>query len=186
MGSRHKLSEVLTKLSLMATCLQECISTMVELQSDSFNQEDAHLARRESSLGSLTSRNLGNNSNNKQEEERSSLGELTPRTCRSKSEEELEQDKLEQEEAEQQEQKEAAEARQLSAQQQEEAEAQQLTAHKRVQNNNNNNNKSLKKRSKRSFQNTRDGATYAGRRDTQPKLAGTTTSSQTSSTNKLG
>ena len=28
MSSRHKLSEVLTKLSLMATCLQECISTI--------------------------------------------------------------------------------------------------------------------------------------------------------------
>ena len=111
MSSRHKLSEVLTKLSIMATCLQECISTMVELQSDSYNQqEDAHLGMRGSSLGSLTSRNIGNN-NNKQEqeeeeEERSSLGELTPRTCKSKSEEgshpELEQNKLEQEEAKQQ------------------------------------------------------------------------------------
>ena len=116
---RHKLSEVATKLSVMVVCLQECVSTLVELQSDSFNQQDAHLERRESSLGSLTSRNLGNsnNSNNKQEEERSSLGELTPRTCRSKSEEELEPDKLEQEEAKQQEQREAAEAKQLTAQQ---------------------------------------------------------------------
>ena len=47
-----------------------------------------------------------------------------------------------------------------------------LLHNKRVQNNNNN--KSLKKRSKRSFQNTRNGATYAGRKDTQQKLAGTT------------
>ena len=117
MSRWHKLSEVLTKLSIMATCLQECISTMVELQSDSFNQqEDAHLGMRESSLGSLTSRNIGNN-NKEQEEKRSSLGELTPRICRSKSEDELEQDKLEQEEAKQQEQQEQAEARQLTAQQ---------------------------------------------------------------------
>ena len=64
---RHKLSEAATKLSIMVACLQECVSTMVEFQSDSFNQQDAHLERRESSLGSLTSRNLGNsnNSNNK-------------------------------------------------------------------------------------------------------------------------
>ena len=117
-SSKHKLSEVLTKLSIMATCLQECISTMVELQSDSFNQEDAHLERRGSSLGSLTSRNLGNsnNSNNKPEEERSSLGELTPRTCRSKSDE-LEQDKLEQEEAKQQAQEQAVAQQKLTAQQ---------------------------------------------------------------------
>ena len=116
---RHKLSEVANKLSVMVACLQECVSTLVELQSDSFNQQDAHLERRESSLGSLTSRNLGNsnNSNNRQEEKRSSLGEFTPRTCRSKSEEELEPDKLEQEEAKQQEQREAAEAKQLTAQQ---------------------------------------------------------------------
>ena len=125
---RHKLSEVATKLSVMVACLQECVSTLVELQSDSFNQQDAQLERRESSLGSLTSRNLGNNSNNKQEEERSSLGEFTPRTCKSKSEEgahsdegahpeKLEQDELEQEEAKQQEQREAAEAKQLTAQQ---------------------------------------------------------------------
>ena len=123
MSSRHKLSEVLTKLSIMATCLQECISTMVELQSDSFNQQDAHLGTRESSFSSLTSfRNIGSNNNNEQEEERSSLGELTPRTCRSKSEEgahpeELEQAKLKQEEAKQQEEQEQAVAQQLTAQQ---------------------------------------------------------------------
>ena len=126
---RHKLSEVATKLSVMVACLQECVSTLVELQSDSFNQQDAQLERRESSLGSLTSRNLGNNSNNKQEEERSSFGEFTPRTCKSKSEagahsdegahpEKLEQDELEQEEAKQQEEQEQAVAQQkLTAQQ---------------------------------------------------------------------
>ena len=53
-SSKHKLSEVLIKLSIMATCLQEYISTMVELQSDSFNQqEDAHLGTRESSFRGL-------------------------------------------------------------------------------------------------------------------------------------
>ena len=104
---RHKLSEVATKLSIMVACLQECVSTLVEFQSDSFNQQDAHLEKRESSLGNLTSRTLGNsnNNNNEQEEKRSSLGKFTPRTCRNKSEEELEPDKLEQEEAKQQEKK---------------------------------------------------------------------------------
>ena len=129
MSSRHKLSEIVTKLNIMVTCLQECVSTLVELQSDSFNQQDAHLGMRESSLGSLiSSRNIGNN-NKTQEEERSSLGELTPRTCKSKSETgshpELEQNELEQEEAKQQEEQRAAEARQLAAQQKSPAKQQQ-------------------------------------------------------------
>ena len=185
MSSRHKLSNVVTQLSIVVTCLQDCISTLVELQSDSFNQQDAdaYLGMRESSLGSLTSsRNIGhnNNSNKTQEKKRSSLGELTPRTCRSKSEEtgshpELEHDELEQEEAKQQKSK--------NKQKQDS-----LLHNKRVQqnnnNDNNNNNKSLR-RSKSSFQDTKDGATYAGRKDTQQKLAGITTS-HTSSTTQLG
>ena len=125
MSSKHKLSNVVTQLGTVVTCLQDCISTLGELQTDSFNQQDAdaHLGRRESSLDSLTSsRNIGNsnNSNKTQEEKRSSLGEFTPRTCRSKSEEtgshpELEHDELEQREAEQE--QEEAEAEQLTAQQ---------------------------------------------------------------------
>ena len=133
MSSKHKLSNVVTQLVTVVTCLQDCISTLVELQSDSFNQKDAdaHLGMRESSLDSLTSsRNIGNNNNsNKTQEERSSLGELTPRTCKSKSDEtgshpELEPEELEQTEAEQQEQEEA-EAEQLPAQQKGPAEQQQ-------------------------------------------------------------
>ena len=170
---RHKLSEVATKLSVMVACLQECVSTLVELQSDSFNQQDAHLERRESSLGSLTSRNLvnSNNSNNKQEEERSSLGEFTPRTCRSKSEEELEPDKLEQEKAKQQEQREAAEAKQLTAQQTGPEQQQQQASRREA-----------KEASK-----TQEMVQHMlERKATQQKLAGTTTSSTASSTNKLG
>ena len=91
MSSKHKFSNVVTQLGIVVTCLQDCISTLVELQSDDFNQQDAdaHLGMRESNLGNLTSsRNIGNsnNSNKTQEEKRSSLGELTPKTCRSKSE----------------------------------------------------------------------------------------------------
>ena len=73
MSLRHKLSEVATKLSIMVACLQECVSTLVELQSDSFNQQDAHLERRESSLGSLTSRNLGNSNNNNEPRRRNGV-----------------------------------------------------------------------------------------------------------------
>ena len=122
MSSKHKLSNVVTQLGTVVTCLQDCISTLVELQSDSFNQQDAdaHLGRRESSLDNLSSsRNIGNSNNsNKTQEKRSSLGELTPRTCTSKSEEtgshpELQPDELEQREA---------------GQEQEEAEAEQLIA----------------------------------------------------------
>ena len=84
-SSKHKLSAVATQLGIVVICLQECIYTLAELQSDSFDQENASLGQRESSLASLTSsRNISNN-NSTQEEKRSSL-ELTPRTCKSKSE----------------------------------------------------------------------------------------------------
>ena len=172
MSSKHKLSNVVTKLGIVVTCLQDCISTLVELQSDSFNQQDAdaHLGRRESSLGSLTSsRNIGNsnNSNKTQAQTRSSLGELTPRTCRSKSEEtgshpELEPEELEQTEAGQEEE---AEAEQLTAQQK--APTQQQQQHQQQQ-------KPLVKQKQLPKQ--KDGATCAGRKDTQQKLAGTITS----------
>ena len=90
---------------------------------------------RESSLGSLNSSRANNNSN-KTQEERSSLGELTPRTCKSKSEEtgshpELEPEELEQIEAKQDEQEkeeQEEEAAQLAAQQKGPAEAAQLAA----------------------------------------------------------
>ena len=134
MSSRHKLSKVVTQLGIVVTCLQDCISTLVELQSDSFNQQDAdaYLGMRELSLGSLTSsRNIGNSNNSdKTQEERSSLGELTPRTCKSKSEgtgshPELEQNELEQEEAKQQAEQREPKAKQLAAQQKGPAQQQQ-------------------------------------------------------------
>ena len=188
MSSRHKLSEVVTKLNIMVTCLQECVSTLVELQSDSFNQQDAHLGTRESSFSSLTSfRNIGNNSNNsnnKQEEKRSSLGELTPRTCRSKSEEgshpeELKPNKLEQEEAKTRRTRTSSSTTACCTTKGSRTTTTTTTTKTTTAT------KSLKQRSKSSFQNTRDGVTYAGRKDTQQKLAGTTTRG-TSSTNKLG
>ena len=125
MSSRHmlsrKLAPAITQLNIAVASLQECIKTPVELQSDSFNQPDAPARFRESSLGSLNSSRANNNNSNKSEEERSSLGELTPRTCKSKSEEtgshpELEPEELEQIEAEQEEEQEE-EAAQLAAQQ---------------------------------------------------------------------
>ena len=126
MSSRHmlsrKLAPVITQLSIAVASLQECIKTLVEFQSDSFNQQDAPARFRESSLGSLNSSRANNNSN-KTQEERSSLGELTPRTCKSKSEAtgshpELEPEELEQIEAEQEEKEEQEEeAAQLVAQQ---------------------------------------------------------------------
>ena len=136
MSSRHRLSRqlapVITQLSIAVTSLQDCIRTLVELQSDSFNQQDAtELAQeeRESSLGSLNSSRANNNSN-KTQEERSSLGELTPRTCRSKSEEtgshpELKPEELEQREANQ-------EAAQLAVQQKGPQEQLQPPAYKRT------------------------------------------------------
>ena len=115
MGSKHKLLAVTTQLRIAVACLQECINTLAELQSDSFDQKNASLGLRESSFSSLTSHRHRNNNDKTTEEERSSLGELTPRTCNSKSEDELEQNQLEQEEAEQQKQEE--EATQLASQQ---------------------------------------------------------------------
>ena len=83
-SSRHmlsrKLAPVITQLSIAV--VRECIRTLVELQSDSFNQQDAPARLRESSLGSLNSSRANNNNSNKTQEERSSL-ELTPRTCKS-------------------------------------------------------------------------------------------------------
>ena len=59
LGSKHQLSRklapVITQLSMAVSSLQECIATLVELQSDSFNQQDAPARFRESSLGSLNS-----------------------------------------------------------------------------------------------------------------------------------
>ena len=55
MGSKHKLLAVATQLGIVVTCLQECIHTLAELQSDRFDQENASLGQRESSLASLTS-----------------------------------------------------------------------------------------------------------------------------------
>ena len=107
MGSKHKLLAVTTQLRVAVVCLQECINTLAELH-DSFDQNDASLVLRESSFSSLTSYRDRNNKT-KQKKKRSSLGELTPRTCNSKSEDELEQNQLEQEEAEQQEEEEEEE-----------------------------------------------------------------------------
>ena len=134
MTCRHmlsrKLAPVITQLSMAVVSLQECIKTLVELQSDSFNQQDAPARFRESSLGSLNSTRANTNSN-KTQEERSSL-ELTPRTCKSKSDEtgshpELEPEELAQTEAEQEaeEQEEGEEAAQLAASQTGPAEQQQ-------------------------------------------------------------
>ena len=113
MSSKHSFSKqfapVITQLSIAGASLQKCIKTLVEFQSDSFNQQDAPARLRESSLGSLNS-SRGNN-NNKTQTEKSSLGESTPRTCTSKSEAtgshpELEPEELEQIEAEQEEEEE--------------------------------------------------------------------------------
>ena len=131
MSSRHRFSKqlapVVTQLSIAVTSLQDCIRTLVELQSDSFYQQDATAELRASSLGNFNSSRANNNSN-KTQEKRNSL-ELTPRTCKSKSEEtgshpELEPEELEQIEAKQEE-KQEAEAAQLAAQQHGPAEQQQ-------------------------------------------------------------
>ena len=55
MSSRHKLSEVVTKLNIMVACLQECASApLVEIQSDNFNQkEGAHLGMKRVELRKL-------------------------------------------------------------------------------------------------------------------------------------
>ena len=125
MNSRHSFSKQLTpaitQLNIVVASLQECIKTLVELQSDSFNQQDAPARLRESSLGSLNSSRANNNNNSRTQEGRSSLGVLTPRTCKSKSEEtgshpELEPEELEQIEAEQEEEQ-GEEAAQHAAQQ---------------------------------------------------------------------
>ena len=129
MGSKHKLLAVTTQLRVAVVCLQECINTLAELH-DSFDQNDASLVLRESSFSSLTSHRDRNNKT--KEEERSSLGELTPRTCNSKSEDELEQNQLKQEEAEEEEE----EATQLASQQkgqQEQSNRNSLGEHKQQQ-----------------------------------------------------
>ena len=114
MSSRHRFSQqlapVITQLSSAVNCLQDCIRTLVELQSDSFDQQDATAElgqeQRESSLRSLNSSRDKSNNNKTRKEKRSSLGELTPRTCKSKSDEtgshpELKPEELEQREANQ-------------------------------------------------------------------------------------
>ena len=175
MSSKYKLSNVVTQLSIAVASLQECITTLVEFQSDSFNQQDAPARLRESSLGSLNSSRANNN---KTQKERSNLGELTPRTCKNMSEETGSHPEFEPDELEQRGRTRTRRSRNRTAY---------CTAKGPPHNNSNNssNNRSLL-RSRNSFQNTKDGATYAGREDTQQKLAGTMTSGKTSSTTQLG
>ena len=69
-SSKHKLSAITTQLRVAVACLQECIHTLAELQSDSFDQEDASLGLRESSFSSLTSHRDRNNNKTKQKKKK--------------------------------------------------------------------------------------------------------------------